>query len=432
MSQLNADQQAAADEFYKFLIDPTQKEISISGPAGTGKTYLLQHLDQTVMPSYRELCKIMGYGEVINKVEFTALTNRAADVLSETMKKRAQTIHSFMNLKVYDDYDSGKQKIQKTRNFNVHYQTLIFIDEASMIDETLYRIIQEGTHSSCKIVYVGDHNQLSPVGERLSVVFSQPHIKRLELKTPVRNAAQPALMALCQQFRETVETGKFKPITLVPGVIELLSDQEMQAHVNGNFVDENYDSRILAYTNNQVKDYNDYIRSIRGYGDRLHNKEIVINNTGMELPGNQGMLSAEMEFMVRIPDNAPDQTIIVDGSEIHAYTVQLISLKGGVIYTVLQPLDKDFATKLTKYFGRQKMWPQYFQMKNLFPDLRSRSASTVYKAQGSTFDSVYIDLQNIGTSNVPNQVARMLYVAASRPRNKIYFYGRLPDKYLGG
>ena len=44
---------------------------------------------------------------------------------------------------------------------------------------------------------------------------------------------------------------------------------------------------------------------------------------------------------------------------------------------------------------------------------------------------VFIDLGDISTCHNPNQAARMLYVAVSRARHGIYFYGELASKYGG-
>jgi ATP-dependent exoDNAse (exonuclease V) alpha subunit len=58
-------------------------------------------------------------------------------------------------------------------------------------------------------------------------------------------------------------------------------------------------------------------------------------------------------------------------------------------------------------------------------------AKTVHKSQGSTHDDVYIDLGNISTCHNPNQAARMLYVAFSRARNRVFLFGQLAEKYGG-
>ena len=62
-------------------------------------------------------------------------------------------------------------------------------------------------------------------------------------------------------------------------------------------------------------------------------------------------------------------------------------------------------------------------IENHYVDLRLAYASTVNKAQGSTYDNVYIDLNDIGKCYDKDQVRRMLYVALSRARHKAVFTG---------
>ncbi len=426
---LNVGQQAGADDFFNFLLS-TQKEYAIRGPAGVGKTYLLQHLIGTILPYYKQSCKLLGKKEEITQIVMTATTNRAAEVLSGDMGMVTQTIHSFLNLRVFDDYETGKQKIQKTARFMVYENTLIFIDEASMVDHELYKILHEATTSSCKIVYVGDHNQLAPVGEAVSKVFSDPAMGSASLTEPVRNANQPALMALCNQLRQTVETGVFKPMRLVPGVIDQLDGPTFRQHVNQVFAQEGADSRILAYTNKQVISYNDYIRKFRGYTPNvLHDGELVVNNAAVQIGGT--ILSAESEFRISMTDSSDKVLTSVNGWELDVYSIKMISTRNGDIYQLYQPKDFWAYQGFMKDLSRGKHWVDFFWFKNRVPDLRSRDSSTVYKAQGSSFESVYIDLGNIGTSNIANQVARMLYVAVSRAKEHVYFYGVLPSKYIG-
>lgn len=430
MTNLNTDQQNAAIQILDFLLDPNARELAISGPAGSGKTYLLQYLFDRIMPMYRDTCNWASIPETINNIVFTATTNRAADVLTATMGQEAKTIHSFMNLRVYDDYSTGKQRIQKTKNFTVHMNTLIVIDEASMIDRELHKILIDGTNSSCKIIYVGDHCQMAPVGESLSVVWNQ-NIPRINLTIQMRNAGQPALMNLCEQMRYTVESGIFLPITLVPGVIEVLDDDEMRNHVNRVFLPVENNSKIMTYTNKTAKQFNDYIRAIRGNYARYDTGEVVINNRSIDL-GSGEMLYAENAYLVKRDTNLKDEIMTIDGMDIVYYKIQLTSLKNNFKLTVNQPDDPEFFGEVIKYLRKNKDWPNFYRLHNTFPDLRLRDSSTVYKSQGATYDSVYIDLDDIGSSNIKDQVARMLYVSVSRPRNRIYFYGQLPAKYLGG
>ena len=70
-------------------------------------------------------------------------------------------------------------------------------------------------------------------------------------------------------------------------------------------------------------------------------------------------------------------------------------------------------------------------LKEEFPDLRPREACTVHKSQGSSFDTVYIDADDLSTCTNIATAARLLYVAVSRSRNRVVFYGKLHKK-LGG
>ena len=76
-------------------------------------------------------------------------------------------------------------------------------------------------------------------------------------------------------------------------------------------------------------------------------------------------------------------------------------------------------------------WSTYFSLKNKYPDLRDRDASTIHKAQGSTHDTVYVDLDDLCTCTNPLTAARLFYVAVSRARKRVVFYGNLSKKYGG-
>lgn len=95
------------------------------------------------------------------------------------------------------------------------------------------------------------------------------------------------------------------------------------------------------------------------------------------------------------------------------------------------PVDRNHFTKLLAYYKRNKNWHKFFHLKNNYPDLRPRDAATVYKAQGSTYDSVFIDLGDLSTCPNPNQAARMLYVAFSRARHRVFLYGELAERFGG-
>jgi hypothetical protein len=423
---LNRGQTAAADGFFQFLFSD-ERELILSGPGGVGKTYLMSHLIDEIMPRYFESCQLMGIQPEYNEVVMTATTNKAAEVLAVATKRPCDTIHSFLNLKVADDYTTGQSKLTKTMNWFVHERKIVFIDECSMIDKPLLDLIREGTHKS-KIVFVGDHCQLAPVMEPISPIY-RSELPFFELTEQMRNSEQPALMQLCNQLRNTVETGEFAPIQIVPGVIDWLSDEQMEAQLHQEFASQTHCSRILAYTNQRVMEFNDYVRGIRQLPDEYTDGEFVVNNSAIRLKNR--MLSVEEELTIQSLSSHTLDIEIEDDVKLTVRPATLLSRIGDIFTDVPLPVDRAHFAALLKYYARIKKWPVYFKLKNTYPDLRQRDAATVHKSQGSTYESVFIDLGNISTCHNPAQVARMLYVAVSRPRTRIFLYGQLADKYGG-
>ena len=424
---LNQDQKRAADEFFKFLFSEG-KEFIISGPAGVGKTYLMNYIIDNTMPRYHEMCRMMGLKAEFNSVAMTATTNKAAEVLAAATNRPTSTIHSFMNLTVKDDFATGQTILKRTPRWTIHNNIILFVDESSMIDTELWKMLNEGT-LDCKLVYVGDRHQLAPVMESMSPVYKH-NSPMVELLTPVRNANQPALMAVCEQLRETVATGEFKPIQIVPGVIDLLDDAQMRLEMSRYFRKQTVDARILAYTNKRVIQYNDHIRSLRNLPSEYQTGELLVNNGAYH--HRTGMLTVEAEVEV-LKNHGPSQMLIDENHQIFL-DVNRLDLENslGTIYSdVPFATDRAHLDQLLKYYARGKDWQAYFNLKNNVADLRPRDAATVHKAQGSTYDTVFVDLSNISTCNIQNQVARMLYVAFSRARNRVFLYGDLAQKYGG-
>jgi len=424
---LNQDQMKAAEAFLQFLFSP-DKEFIITGPAGVGKTYLMNYIVDNTMPRYLEMCKLIGVTPEFDEVHMTATTNKAADVLSQAVKRPTSTVHSFFNLTVWDDFATGISKLKQTRNWMIHQKKIIFIDESSMIDTPLWNMLHDGT-ANCKLVYVGDKNQLAPVMEDLSPVYKH-NTQMVELLKPVRNAGQPALMEICEQLRKTVSTLEFTPIKTVPGVIDLLDSQQMQAEILREFQQQTHSARILAYTNKQVIAYNDHIRGIRLLPATVQTGELLIMNSVFH--SGRGHVPVETE--VEVLKNRPGQKLLIDPNNDVSLDVDYLDLRlslGADLEMVPFATNKPHLDSLIKYYAKNKQWDLYYKLKNDIADLRPRDAATVHKSQGSTYENVFIDLGNISSCNNPNQVARMLYVAFSRARSRVFLYGNLIDKYGG-
>ena len=425
MSKFTEDQQNAFNDVIEFINDPNRKFHRISGGAGTGKSYFIARIQENILRHQK------GSAYPIRSVAVTSTTNKATAVLKSAMahtQGEATTIHSFMNLRIQNNFQTGEQNLVPTSKWVCHYSLLLIIDEASMIDRQLFSYIASGTDSSCKVLFVGDKNQLAPVKEKVSPAYTNEYSESL-LVTPVRQSAQQALMDLSEQAKDTVLTGVFHPVKEVPGVIDLISGQEMMEVLNREYLEEDLDKRILCYTNKKVIGYNEYIRKIRGYTEPYAPGEIMVNNDAAKVEDKHRLYTDEM---IRVIEREPKgiNHDWIPGEEIPSYQLFIQSLDDLVGYWVEVTANPSHRAQILKYWSSRKMWSDYFRVKETVPDLRSMVASTSHKAQGSSFNSVIVDLSDISKCTNPATTARLVYVALTRPREHLYIRGSLAERYF--
>lgn len=427
---LNQGQQQAAEAFLQFLLDPDASEYILSGPAGVGKTFWLDHVCTDLFFKYKEISKALGLDAPYTGIELTATTNKAAAELQRATGWPTSTIHSFLRLRIQENYRTGTVDLKRARDWMVHQHKIIIIDEAFTMDSVLRKHLKESTYK-CKIVYVGDHAQLGPVKEKECPLLRLQNTPFFELTEPMRTNIGD-LQKLNQQLRNTVLGAPFMPIKVVPGIIDWISDDgQMIQEIKQAFSSNDINARVLAYTNDQVNAFNDFIRESRGHKDMYEVGDVLICNTAIQL-GKQ-FISAEEE--VEIIQLHPEEFVGVFG-EHDEVPVQMavqrakLYVHGEELWTML-PTNRDHYAALVKHYGRVKDWTTYFSLKNTHPDLRPRDCLTIHKAQGSSYDTVYLDCENLSTCHQPAVVARLLYVAISRAKTRVVLYGNLAQKYGG-
>ncbi|MCL4485553.1 MAG: AAA family ATPase [Nitrospirae bacterium] len=432
------------------LLDHTGTSSAIlSGPAGSGKT--------TLTASFLREAASRGLSLAI-----AAPTHKALRVLRETLARKGSpaphllftTLHSLLGLRLSENED-GSFSIKPGPGPDLSLFDWIIIDECSLVGKELLDSL-ERARGRARILFVGDPYQLPPV-EALHLdtppVFSRSYptlsLDRVHRQTedhPVHrltrsllswnpDRGRPTPASLFPDFEEMVPRDLSHPGRLlwIPG------GSREAVRWAGALSEQGENLRILAYTNRRVELYNRLLYQ-REYGMvsgpfARHERVLIHETTGIKTgEGELRVLPAGEELTVLeiFPENHPDYP------EIPAHRVY-VEDESGDGFSVMVPDDSAFHQKtIDGYFRKirtlkegsmparseisalaKKAWG----LKRAFTPLRHGYATTVFKAQGSTFDSVIVDWRDLGLFREDKAFVRALYVAATRPRFRLLFSG---------
>lgn len=418
--QLSPDQRKGLAEMLTFMRDASQREMVLTGAAGTGKTSLLHVFLKELSKEFKKI-----------KVYCTAYTNEAVRVLSQRSGKNYdKTISGLLGLKLEQNEDKGKILVRDGVCHASKYR-LIVIDEASMINDDCYTMIQSVLRDfpQMKILYVGDEAQLPPVNFASSVVFScVPNIFRLtkvmrvsednpiiDLVTPIRDPRNMFRPEDCFEHVDRVnERGE--------GVRFYTAKKPFFENLFADFMSDEYKDnknfcRLLAYTNNAVDKSNCFIRrhifgnEVEEYtpGDDL----IVTEGYSIPLAGDKSLQVyangerlevIEAEKYTEQETNIVCWSLLVDNylapsNKRELRHIKVVAAEGLPTYIALKRQligkAKTLCAEVDPITGhpvhnRHEVWQEYYDFINSFCYVNYSYAMTIHKAQGSTIDNVYV------------------------------------------
>ena len=261
----NAQQIDALNEMDRFM-KSNETSMTLSGYAGTGKTSLMEIIAKKGRKQHRP-------------VVFCASTNKAAAVLNERVSKagfKAATLNKVFGISVEVDSNSNtynaRNLVNVLRDADITPGTTVIIDEASMINEENYDILNNiAKQNSLKIIYVGDSAQLAPVNEdKISKVFRNGEGKVITL-TQVERTDDNAILKEATDLRNGNSLSGISSFNNKGEGVAYISPKHQDeinsvvAHyVKGLKQNPNY-FRILAFTNKAVSSYNNQVRELLGY-----------------------------------------------------------------------------------------------------------------------------------------------------------------------
>ena len=320
---------------------------------------------------------------------------------------------------MHNDRETGATTLQRRKGMKTITNTLIVIDEASFVDHILLNAIHKYTRM-CKVIYIGDPYQLTPTTAAQCPVFDGS-IETAILTTVMRNGGK--IEELSHQYKDAVVTKLFPNIEVDNHLVEHVDGPTFQALIDETYMDPDFDAKdvkIVAWTNQRVHQYNDYIRQLKGYAAELVRGEVVVTNKPIMSPKGETVYATDAQATV---------TDIYTGYKYRDCDGAYITLDYET--ELFLPTNQEQVKSKLKALKKEKDWVAYFDIQEQWADLRPPYACTVHKSQGSTYKKVFVDLSDIGRCNIPTDVARMLYVAISRASEKVVLYGELPQKYRG-
>lgn len=429
---------SSPSEFIEFMHDPDSWDMYITGPAGTGKTH-------TVSTEIIPWCISKGID-----VTVCAFTHRACEVLASKMPEgvKVKTLHSLLKKRpMINENATQLQHLQVSRVSGKATPTeLIVIDEYGMVGERDLqdlRLLQDPGYEGIpkfKVLWLGDPNQLPPVGDVQAVRPEGKYQVRLK---EIKRTSEAPLLSVLAKLVSFIEGAEPEPL------------QANACFIRGTDIIKKPGENdvLLAYTNKRVQELN---RLIAGYDEPKAN-DILFSPTTHK----------NYTFLHTV--DRPDSIMCPFSGELHRnskyntlefiedkYSFAEVSDEEGNVYTVAyifghsdynvksQELKVEAANsnaaieqqfkgykaapwakansshKLAR--ARAKAWREFLAFDECVICLDFPFARTVHKSQGSTFDNVYIDMDDLFQCAERDfkLYLRLLYVAVSRARFKVF------------
>jgi ATP-dependent DNA helicase PIF1 len=393
------------------------KNVFITGPGGTGKTFLIQNI-----------YKWFKYNERKN-IQVTALTGCAAVLL----KCNAKTLHSWAGIGLGNgpiEDVINRVSFNKFKRKNWLSIDILVIDEVSMLSSKLLSIldgiakrIRNNTlpFGGIQLVFSGDFYQLPPVGNKSDIgsteyCFENPiwntlFEKQIQLKKIYRQSDE----VFCNILNEirigklsrknydilksrcipSTDADDIKPVRLLArrNDVSIINDKEMMT-LDGEYKDFNMEIIKTLPDNKRNKSISESQLKIEL--DTLKNNIIAEENLTLKI-------GAQVMCIVNI--DIDGETPLVNGScgivtGFNDVGLPIVKFNNGIIRTINYHIwELEDSLELKKGYGIKQI------------PLILSWAITIHKSQGCTFDKMELNLS--GGLFLSSQ----LYVGLSRVRS---------------
>lgn len=435
----NKGQEEAIDTLSDFLTNSKETEYVLKGRGGTGKT--------TIVNKVLELAKLMP-----KEVFFTTESHKATQVI-----KLANKNSKYAN-STYAVFASSLFKRQTRKGIVSKLLTadpsVIVVDEASMASGSrIQELREQAKEIGAKIIYMGDNVQLPPVerhsaGSPSPVFNKSKHPNLVELNQRMRQGEESPILPITDVLANFVEDGSpivFDGKSTNKGGGEVLY-QKSGAETTRQFVEDfkrnPKGTRYVWYNNATHKNTVQLVKDIRAalYGDKAKSKfvegEQIILNDNYKVSREDGYVGFNSaEYTIENQFFTDSHTIGYTTFDEDGIPYQQdYTYKGRTRHlTVSNNIDGSIATLSTPANGIGELGNVSKQIRTEFADIGYAYVISSHKAQGSTYETVYTDVENILNPRFksnPIDQAKSLYVATSRPTKKLVMLNA--DRFIRG
>lgn len=361
--------------------------VVITGKAGTGKSTVVNAIAK-ILEDY--------------EIDMTCLSAKAAKRISEVTDKPAKTIHRLLGI----GFDG--QQFRDTKL----YSDIIVLDEASMVNGTLFYELLCSINNGKKIIILGDDGQLQPIGECsvFSDMLKSDKLSITKLTEIHRQAQKSAIITKSIRIREQKQI--YPKGFLGKTTLGELQDLELCVYEENDTlleeVLESFDKEFIKNNRNILE--TQIITPLKKRGNlSTHNINKAIQSKYVNCFGDS------------FTDDKRDLTIYVGDKVINTvnnYKIKTVNGKEHPIFNghigIVKAIENN---KLIITFDDVDVVFSKAQAKNL----NLAYAITVHSSQGSQWNSVIVAIDN---SSWIMLTTEMLYTAITRASKHCILVGQ--------
>lgn len=355
----------------------------ITGGPGTGKTTIIR----AITSIYKDIHKL-SQKELCEDLILLAPTGRASKRMSSQAGLPSYTIHRFLKWQK----DSNTFFINEDNKASCK---LVIIDEASMVDENLLYNLFLGLEETCKVVMIGDYNQLPSVGagQVLKDIIESGSVVTTYLEKLYRQDDNSNINFFAKDIisgnLDTTIFNNSEDLTFVS------CDEDNMQDILSDF--------LLTYKDLSIYDIQVLAPMYKGKNgiDNLNEAcQKLLNKSSLKAEiVHNGIHFRENDKVINLVNNLDDNVFNGDIGEVFSITG-----KGK------KKLVCDYDGNITEYEGA------------MLDDVRLGYVISIHKAQGSEFDVVILPVLKSYNYMLYRKI---IYTAVTRAKKKLILLGDL-------